>query len=386
MNVLRKVLMGIGLGAAAAFVGCAPSDEPPAPAASETAPAAAPEAQSVAPVAGIGAIEIATATAPAGEVAPIGEESEPKDAKPVAGGETAGAEGGDGVDHSITDASASFGDDNLVKDLAPQGWKQTGPIEHYNVAALYNKINGRSELYMAYDVLGLSWVSFVQEGDADNFVDLFVYDMRTPKNAFGIYSVEREPGQTPADLGRLSYQTGSNFYFWQGNHYGYVNASRKNDDNSKAGHGVLLALMQRLSDSGEAIDGLDWLPQEGLIQDTVQYFKADALSLDFLTDTFAGQYQIGDRKVRAFVSRRANEAEAADILSSFGEYSKNYAEGAEAITVDDVAVTLADWGGVFDGVFHIGATVAGVSNVEGKENVNAALNTLIKQIKSQQQP
>jgi len=363
---LHKILLSLGLGASVALVGCAPSEDHAAPAAVESAPAAAVETQSAAPAAPVQTIE--TASAPAA-------------AAPV----EADAEGGDAIDHSITDASAPFGDDNLVKDLAPQGWKQTGPIEHYNVAALYNKINGRSELYMAYDVLGLSWVSFVQESDPDNFVDLFVYDMRTPKNAFGIFSVEREPGQTPAQLGRLSYQTGSNMYFWQGNHYGYVNASRTNDANSKAAHDVLAGLMTRLSDSGETIDGLDWLPQEGLIQDTVQYFKADALSLDFLTDTFAGQYQMGDKKVRAFVSRRKDEAEAAALLASFTQYSKDYAEGAETTTVDGVEVSMADWGGVFDGVFHLGSTVAGVSNVEGKDNVNAALSMLIKQIKAQQQ-
>ncbi len=359
MQIMRKVLMGIGLGASTLFVGCTPSEEQAAPATEVTAP----EAAVVAPAGGIAVIETAAA--------PTTEAPAPH------------AEGGEAIDHSITDASAPFGDDNLVKDLAPKGWKQTGPIEHYNVAALYNKINGRSELYMAYDVVGLSWVSFVQENNADNFVDLFIYDMRTPKNGFGIFSVEREAGQTPSDLGRLSYQTGSNFYFWQGKYYGYVNASRKNDENTKAAHDVLVALLQRLSDSGETIDGLDWLPQEGLIQDTVQYFKADALSLDFLTDTFAGQYQAGDVKYRAFVSRRADEAEATGIVASFGEYSKNYAESAETLTIDGVEVTVADWGGVFDAAFHIGTTVAGVSNVEGKDNVNAVLGTLIKQIKAQ---
>lgn len=238
---------------------------------------------------------------------------------------------------------------------------------------------------MAYDVLGLSWVSFVQESNSDNFLDLFIYDMRSPKNGFGIYSVEREPGQTPADFGRMSYQTGSNFYFWQGKYYGYVNASRQDDANTTAAQAILAALMPRLQDTGEAVDGLDWLPSEGLIQDTVQYFKVDAMSLDFLDDTFAGQYQLGDAKVRGFVSRRANEEEAAGILTSFGQYSKEYAESAETVTVDGVEATVADWGGMFDAAFYIGSTFAGVTNVDGKENTQAALAMMIKQIKAQQQ-
>jgi hypothetical protein len=376
--------MGIGLGTIVTLAGCAPSEEQKeATADSPYAAALVAAQQAPTSTGGVAALQTAAAPATGGEVAPIREGSEPKDSKPFAGAQPAEAEGEGGVDHSITDASAPFGDDKLLAGLVPQGWKQTGPIEHYNVAALYNKINGRSELYMSYDVLGLSWVSFVQEGDADNFVDLFVYDMRTPKSAFGIFSVEREAGQPTAEFGRLSYQTGSNFYFWQGKYYGYVNASRKNDANSTAGGGILLALMQRLEDSGEAISGLDWLPKEGLIQDTIQYFKVDALSLDFLTDTFVGQYQMGDKKVRAFVSRRANEAEAASILTSFGEYCKNYAGATEHITVEGLDITVADWGGAFDGAFQLGPTFAGVSNADSKDTLNAALAMFIKQLKAQ---
>lgn len=364
---MRKLLMGIGLGVAVISAGCAPKESEPA-AATETEATAAADAAVSTPA--------PEAAAPTPESTPA-----PEAAAPAA---EAGHEDGHAAVNEVTDASAPFGDDALVKDLAPAGWKQTGPIEHYNVAALYNKINGRSELYMAYDVLGLSWVSFVQESNNDNFLDLFVYDMRTPKSGFGIYSVEREPGQTAANFGRMSYQTGSNFYFWQGKYYGYVNASRQDDANTAAAQAILAGLMPRLQDTGEAVDGLDWLPSEGLIQDTVQYFKVDAMSLDFLDNTFAGMYQVGDAKVRGFVSRRASEEEAAGIQTSFGQYSKDYAEGAEAITIDGVETTVADWGDVFDGAFHIGSTFAGITNVEGKDNAQAALAMMIKQIKAQQ--
>jgi len=352
---IRNILMGIGLSVAIVSAGCAPK---------ESEPAAAPEGEATAP-----APESAE-SAPEAAVAPAESAPAPEEAAAAT--------------NEVTDANAPFGDDALVKDLAPAGWKQTGPIEHYNVATMYNKINGRSELYMAYDVLGLSWVSFVQESNSDNFLDLFIYDMRTPKSGFGIFSVEREPGQTPSSFGRMSYQTGSNFYFWQGKYYGYVNASRLDDANTAAAQAILTSLMPRLQDTGEAVDGLDWLPSEGLIQDTVQYFKVDAMSLDFLDDTFAGQYQVGDAKVRGFVSRRANEEEAAGILTSFGQYSKDYAEGAETMTVDGVEATVADWGGMFDAAFQIGSTFAGVSNVDGKENTQAALAMMIKNIKAQQ--
>ncbi len=286
------------------------------------------------------------------------------------------------VDRSITDATP-FGDDALLEGLAPEGWKRAGNIEHYNVASLYNKINGRSELYMAYDVLGLSWVSFVQEGEPNNFVDVFVYDMRNPTNAFGIFSVEREPDQPAVEAGRMAYRTGANYYFWKGKYYGYINASRDNEATRTAGKGILIALTQRLVDSGEPVEGLDWLPDEGLVEDTIQYYKVDAMSLDFLTDTFIAKYRFGDdQEARVFVSMRESEEDAQQIVESFKEYGQNYADSAETRTVEGVDVVVSDWGGGFyDAAFHLGPMVAGLSNVSGEETLNAVLPAVINRLR-----
>ena len=356
------LLIAMGLVLATALTGCSPAPEAPEP---------APETPTLAP-------EVDADPTASVETPPQEEGSEPKsDDAPFGGGQIV-SQDGDAIDRSITDA-AEFGDDALVAGLAPEGWTRTGNIEHYNVATLYTKINGRSELYMAYDVLGMSWVTFANDADKNSFLDLFIYDMRSPTNAFGIYSVEREADQPPADLGREGYQTGSNYYFWKGNYYGYINASRINESNSKAGLGIATALMQRITDSGAAVVGLDWLPTEGLIVDTVQFFKADAMSLDFLNDTFLGMYQFGDNKVRAFFSKRADEQEAVDILSQFATYGDDYADSTEKASVEGIEVTLTDWGGDFyDVAFHIGPMVAGLSNVEGKDAALEATGELIR--------
>lgn len=355
-----QLLLGMGLLGLACLIGCSPAENEGAP---------EPEAEAFDPLASIEALTDQ-------------EGSEPKDdATPFGGGQVAAAVEDAGIDTSIRDAG-EYGDDAMVEGLSPEGWTQTGNIEHYNVATLYTKINGRSELYMAYDVLGMTWISFVDDSDTGNFIDLFVYDMRSPTNAFGIYSVEREAGQPAVDLGREGYQTGSNFYFWKGNYYGYINASMPNDRNSSAGLSAATALMQRLGDSGAAVAGLDLLPTRDLILDTVQYFKADAMSLDFLNETFLGMYNIGDGKVRAFVSMRADDTEAAKIMVEFGTYGDDYADRVEKIEVSGVEVILTDWGGDFyDTAFNIGALVAGLSNVEGRDYTVQATGELIARLK-----
>jgi len=289
---------------------------------------------------------------------------------------------GEAVDTSIRDAG-EFGDDALLAELMPEGWSQTGDIEHYNVATMYNKIDGRSELYMAYDVKGLSWVSMVDDANQDNFLDIFIYDMQNPTGAFGIYSVEREQGQEKLAIGRETYKTGSNYYFWKGNYYGYINASQTNAGNDAAGEGVATALMDRVEDDGGMVMGIDWLPQEGLIQDSVQYFKADAMSLDFLNNTYMGEYtHEGAGKVKAFVSKRADTAEAQSIFEAFNVYGGDYGDSVAIDAVSGVEVGFTDWGGDFyDAIAVVGNSVVGVSNVEGKEAAVKAMEKLLADLK-----
>ena len=354
MNDLKKYTwMGlIGLGA---FVlgGCAPSDT-----AEDTGEAASDAA----------ALE---------DILPLdskGEGSEPKSDAPFAGGVT------EAVDTSIRDA-AEYGDDALLTGLVPDGWSQSGNIEHYNVASLYTKIDGRSELYMAYDVKGLSWISMNDSDNKDNFIDIFIYDMGSPSGSFGIYSVEREEGQEALTVGDEGYKTGSNFYFRKGSFYGYINSSTNNAENDAAGLAVAQGLMDRVELDSREILGLDWLPQEGLIGDSLQFFKADAMSLDFLTNTMFGNYMIGETKVRGFITKRGDEAEAKKIFDEFQVYGNEYADKVDVVSVDGTDVVFTDWGGDFyDGVAQIGSTIIGISNVEGLDAAKSSMVHLINGI------
>ena len=118
---------------------------------------------------------------------------------------------------------------------------------------------------MAYDVVGLSWVSFVHNDDPNLFMDVFLYDMATPTGAYGIYSVEREPGQEKVDLGREGYRTDSNHYFWKGKYYAYIQTSLETEPAIQASFTVAKNLADRLEDSGGPVEGIDLVPTEGLV-------------------------------------------------------------------------------------------------------------------------
>lgn len=306
-----------------------------------------------------------------------------EDSETVASSEPVSSEGesspaAGSVDTSIHSA-VEFGEDAVLEGLSPKSWHQAGAIEHYDIARLYDKINGRSELYMAYDVVGLSWVSFVEDTDNNTFMDVFLYDMRSPTGAFGVYSVEREIDQPKVALGREGYRTDSNHYFWKGKYYVYIQASIDTEAVVSAGLSVAKALADRLDDSGGPVLGLDLVPKDGVIEDSIQYFKVDAMALDFMTETFTALYPLGDTTVKAFMSRRSSEEEAGKIVEQYAGYLEEYGDDLERKTVEGTEYIVADLGGGFyDGVFRVGSVVAGVSAVEGGADAVVAASAVIQ--------
>lgn len=324
--------------------GCGPSEAPEEPAAPE---------------------EAATLESPA-ETAPATAPAEAEQLDNGRGQEAPPAE---------TAGDYEVGESALLEGLAPQGWKLSTPVEHYEVETLYNKINGRSEMYMSYNVRELSWAGYVKPDEPGRFIDIFVYDMQSATGAFGVYAAERDADQEKVDLGRDGYTTDGNYYFWKGKYYAYVQSSHDDEAGRKAAFHVASNLDARLQDNDEEIRGLNWLPTEGLQEDSITYFLVDAMSLDFMTDTFTARYDLGlEFEPVCFVTRRESPAAAEALFEEYKGYLEDYGMSTEDLSQGDIQIMIGDLGGgYYDGGFVVRSTVGGISAVQGEENAKMAL-------------
>ena len=263
--------------------------------------------------------------------------------------------GDEGVVAGSESAPPSTG---LLDGLVPDGWRQMGPVETFAADNLYEKINGRAEQYLAYDVLGLACLSLAEPDG--QFIDLFVYDMGQPLHAFGIFSVERAPDQPTADLGRESYRAESSFFFWKGQHYVQVLSSDRTEPLRQIATEIARLLDSRLAGDDGEIWGLALLPEEDRRPGTVQYFKRDALSLDFLANAFTATYLQDGAEMTAFLSQQDSPEEATRTMAAYREYLESYGKIVEQSVEEGDERFIGDLGGFYDLVFQRGNVVAGV--------------------------
>lgn len=253
-----------------------------------------------------------------------------------------------------------------VTGFAPQGWQIVGKAKQFSPQTLYEQINGRATFFLAYDMRRLTFVSFGYGDEKAKFINLSIYDMGTPTNAFGVFSGERSPGESPLDLGRAGYRSDANYFLWQGRYYVRIISSGSIREFKRLGLELARQVTDFLPDAGAQVWGLAALPLTDRVPQSVQFFKADAMGLDFMRNTYMAQYRKGATEVTAFLSRRDSVPSARDTVEQYTRFAEKYGRGIERLKVGVAELVACNMGGGFDVVFQKDQIVGGVSDVEDR--------------------
>lgn len=256
--------------------------------------------------------------------------------------------------------------------LVPDGWKLYDVIQEFKAENLWEKINGNAELFLSYSVNKLTCATLVKISDTGQFIDLFLYDMSSPANAFGVFSVERFSEEPPLDLGREAYRSGASYFIWQDRYYIQILASESTDELRQIGRNLAQKITGAIKDSGEPVWGLSVLPREELVPASVKYFLVNAMGLDFMGNTFTAVYRKGNLLIKVFLSRHDSSESARTAVTRYTEYAADYGEGAEPLTRENISMFSCDMGGQYDVIFQKDRLVGGVLAVEDRNFAAAA--------------
>jgi len=274
-------------------------------------------------------------------------------------------------------ARAENGPAARLADLAPPGWRLAEPVHRYKPLALYEKLNGAAELYLIYNICNSAFAGFESRTDKSRFLDLFVFDMGTPTNAFGVFSAERLEGQA-VQLGRAAYRSEAHHFVWKGRFYLKVIASHDDPELERLSLALARQAADLLPDDSAPVWGLDRLPGKDQVPDSVKYFKTDALGLGFMQDTYTARYRSGGAEVTFFLSRKPTEAEARQVEERYAQYASMYGQGSEVVSRDGMKATICDMKTAFDAVFRQGRLVAGVFSAPNRALALSAATDLYR--------
>ena len=270
--------------------------------------------------------------------------------------------------HAAADAEKSG--ENVTQILTrsvPAGWELALPVKQFAPKNLWKQIDGRAEFFLSYGMVQMTFAVFADPSDPESFIDVSVYNMENPTNAFGVFSAERHKDINLIRMGREGYRAGGSLYIWKGQYYVRMIASDDNPQLQKISRELAEKLTASLHDSGEPVWGLDVLTEINRVPGSEQYFRRDAMGLDFMQNTYTARYLKNGVSISVFLSRRDSPAAAGDLRNRYAAYAKQFGEGFVEIKRNGMTITLCDMDGSYDALFHKGDVVAGVTSVENRE-------------------
>jgi hypothetical protein len=241
-----------------------------------------------------------------------------------------------------------------------EGFTPLGPVESYGPETLSDKIDGKAELYLSAGFKEMSCRSFALGAPGGEHVDVFLYDMDTPPNAYAVFSGQRRPGSPAGSLTAHAYATANALFFTQGRFYVEIVADRASEKLQVSLAAYAEELLAKLPSEGAAKDEAALFPQEGLAPDSVRLSATDAFGLEGLNNVLTGEYDLKDGKATAFIAVRETPEQARAEARRYLEFlaANGYRQVQTPGGPGDMPVLVLD--NSFEAVFVEGRTLAGV--------------------------
>ena len=240
------------------------------------------------------------------------------------------------------------------------GQSPLGPPETFEPTTLSDKINGKAELYLSAGFVRLHSQRLKDPGGGEIWMEVFVYEMETPQNAFSVFSAQRREDAPRLDIGQYAYQTPNAIFFVHGHYYVEIVASDISETILQPMIALAEAFVAKHPIRAQSIGEKDLFPHKGLIQNSITLVSADAFGYDRFDQIFTAVYQLQDSELMAYYSRRKTPQEAEELASSYRNFLTAF--GGKAID-SDLKISTAEMITILDTyevVFSVGPYLAGL--------------------------
>ena len=264
---------------------------------------------------------------------------------------------------------------------APPGQTPLSPLETFDAATLSDKINGKAELYLSAGFSRLHSQRFKDESNPDDWMEVFVYDMQTPQNAFSVFSAQRRDDAQTLDVAQYAYQTANALFFVHGPFYIEIVASDISETIIQPMIAFAEAFIADHPIQSQTIGENELFPEQGLVQTSISLVSADAFGYDRFDQIFTATYKLQGGEVMAYYSRRKTPGEAEELASSYRDFL--IAFGGKKVE-SDLGIKTAKVIEILDTyeiVFSHGPYLAGVREAADKRPAQELATNLFNRIK-----
>jgi hypothetical protein len=262
----------------------------------------------------------------------------------------------------------------LVGLLAPMG-----PTEIYSEETLFEKINGRAPAYFEYNFQELTSRSFTIEGMPGEFIDVYLFRMADPLNAYGIFTAERDATGSPVAFVEDGYRSEMGVFMRVGDVYAQLLASSTTPAVMKATEAFSRRLATFLPQDNSGMEGRSLLPAENRIPGSLTYINENAYGQAVLKQVFEAQYAVDGKTFTLFAQTNPDTVAAQSNWETLRGFYEKYGTVEEPEVIGMPRLFIGEMFGEWSLIYSRENAVSGIMNATDKD---AALAFLLAQTPS----
>jgi len=215
----------------------------------------------------------------------------------------------------------------------------------------------------------------------DVWLEVFVYDMQTPQNAFSVFSAQRRDDAQTLDVAHYAYQTPNAIFFVHGPFYVEIVASDISETISQPMIAFAEVFIANHAIQIQTIGEKELFPDEGLIQTSISLVSADAFGYDRFDQIFTATYRLQDSELMAYYSRRKTPREAQELASSYRDFLAAFGGKSAESDLEIKTAKMIHILDTYEIVFSHGPYLAGVREAIDKQPAQELALQLFNRIK-----
>ena len=208
----------------------------------------------------------------------------------------------------------------LSEQLFGDDFKPANDTENYNAENLYEKIDGKADLYLQNGFVSLQCRRYSSKASEQNWAEVYVYDMAKTKNAFAVYSGQKRTPRTSLSWAQFGYKTTDSIYIASGNFYFEIILSADANGllrSAEVGAKQLAALASKVPSEPFAIG---FFPQDNLVTDSYRLIGKDAFGCEGMDNIFTATYHIDGNDLTAYIADMNDDNSSQALFEKYHKF------------------------------------------------------------------
>jgi hypothetical protein len=248
----------------------------------------------------------------------------------------------------------------------PDGMVSMTKPEQFSPDTLYEKINGKAELYLSagFKRLLCHRLKDKASSDAGLWMEAYVYQMEGSTNAFAVFSRQRRSDGTALDLAEFAYRTKNAVFFCHGEYYVELVGSTSEEKLFSFMYEFTERFIANVDVKTEGKKEFDLFPKEGLVPESISLIPSNAFGYDQLNNIYIATYKKEGKQATLFLSNRNAPEDASRLSSGYKSFLEMFGGTPLPPDIDVENAILVEIFGTYDLFFTFGNYFAGVHESE----------------------